>query len=155
MRYFHVINTRHKGVPTDGVDRHLLSMREAEGTALLEREGERSYLRARATMLADMLNDDPASPWKGMIRMPGEPLRRSTRCASTAWYRLWVGGERCPDQAGLGREAAKLLLNYWTAARDLWGSAFAAPQVCDQRPLGAARCTRSSRRPGFRRAADD
>jgi len=31
MRYFHVINTRHKGVPTDVVDRHLLSMREAEG----------------------------------------------------------------------------------------------------------------------------
>jgi hypothetical protein len=30
MRYFHVINTRHKGVPTDVVDRHLLSMREAE-----------------------------------------------------------------------------------------------------------------------------
>ena len=27
MRYFHVINTRHKGVPTDVVDRHLLDAR--------------------------------------------------------------------------------------------------------------------------------
>jgi len=26
MRYFHVINTRHKGVPTDVVDRHLLAL---------------------------------------------------------------------------------------------------------------------------------
>src|SRR3990170_2566659 len=38
MRYFHVVNTRQKGVPTDVGDRHLLTMREAEGTALLERE---------------------------------------------------------------------------------------------------------------------
>src|SRR5438093_10143520 len=29
MRYFHVINTRHRGVPTDVVDRHLLSMKES------------------------------------------------------------------------------------------------------------------------------
>jgi DGQHR domain-containing protein len=51
MRYFHVINTRHRGVPTDVVDRHLLSMREAEGTGLIDREGEKGYQRARATML--------------------------------------------------------------------------------------------------------
>ena len=75
MRYFHVINTRHKGVPTDVVDRHLLAMREAEGSALIEREGEKSYLRARATKLTDVLNSDASSPWRGMIRMPGEALR--------------------------------------------------------------------------------
>src|SRR6266508_2945123 len=56
MRYFHVINTRHRGVPTDVVDRHLLSMREEEGAALLERQGERDYKRGRATMLTDILN---------------------------------------------------------------------------------------------------
>ena len=76
MRYFHVINTRHKGVPTDVVDRHLLSMREAEGSALIEREGEKNYLRGRATMLTDLLNSHAESPWKGMIRMPGEVLRK-------------------------------------------------------------------------------
>src|SRR3990170_8599644 len=75
MRYFHVVNTRQKGVPTDVVDRHLLTMREAEGTALLEREGERSYLRGRATMFCDVLNSDPASPWYGTIIMPGEKRR--------------------------------------------------------------------------------
>ncbi len=48
MRYFHVINTRHKGVPTDVVDRHLLSMREAEGSALIEREGEKQLPARRA-----------------------------------------------------------------------------------------------------------
>src|SRR3972149_1129543 len=70
----HVINPRHKGVPTDVVDRHLLTMRESEGPALIEREGERNYQRARATKLTDLLNSDPESPWRGGVRRPGERL---------------------------------------------------------------------------------
>ena len=46
MRYFHVINTRHKGVPTDVVDRHLLSMREEEGAGAAGAPG-RARLPAR------------------------------------------------------------------------------------------------------------
>ena len=35
-------------------------------------------------------------------------------------------------------EAGKLLLNYWNAARNLWGSAFEVPQeYVIQKPLGA------------------
>lgn len=139
MRYFHVINTRHKGVPTDVVDRHLLSMREAEGAALIEREGERNYLRGRATKLTDVLNRDKSSPWKGMIRMPGQ--------AASAQQTMKQHGmvssldpvvrdsfvKRLTDE-----EACKLLLNFWAAARDCWQTAFEQPnEYVVQKTLGA------------------
>jgi DGQHR domain-containing protein len=139
MRCFHVINTRHKGVPTDVVDRHLLTMREAEGPGLIEREGEKPYLRARATKLADTLNSDPSSPWRGMIRMPGEPLRpeHTMRQHSMVSSLDPVVSDpfikRVTDE-----EMAKLVLNYWNAARSLWGSAFEEPrEYVIQKPLGA------------------
>ncbi len=139
MRYFHVINTRHKGVPTDVVDRHLLTMRESEGSALIEREGERNYQRARATKLTDLLNSDTESPWRGMIRMPGERLRpdhtmRQHSMVSSLDPVVNDGFvKRLSDE-----EAEKLLLNYWKAARERWLSAFEEPQeYVIQKPLGA------------------
>lgn len=139
MRYFHVINTRHRGVPTDVVDRHLLSMREAEGTGLIDREGEKGYQRARATMLTDVLNNDPSSPWLGMIRMPGEPLRPShTMRQHSMVSSLDIVVNSALMKRVSDEEAAKLLLNYWNAARDLWRSAFETPQeYVLQKPLGA------------------
>jgi len=138
MRYFHVINTRHKGVPTDVVDRHLLTMRESEGTALLEREGERNYLRGRATKLADVLNQDANSAWRGMIRMPGEKLRPEHMVRQhsmvTSLEPVLKDGfvKRLSDD-----EVAKLLVNYWQAARDNWSTAFEEPkEYVIQRPLG-------------------
>ena len=139
MRYFHVINTRHKGVPTDVVDRHLLTMREAEGPALLEREGERGYLRARATMLTDLLNNDSSSPWRGMIRMPGEALQPTHTMRQHAMVSSLapVVGDGFVKQVS-DEELGKLLLNYWTAAYRHWQSAFESPQeYVLQRPLGA------------------
>jgi len=139
MRYFHVINTRQKGVPTDVVDRHLLTMREAEGAALIEREGEKGYRRARATKLTDLLNSDSSSPWRGMIRMPGEALRPEHTMRQ---HSMVSALEPVVNDALIKRvtdeEAGKLLLNYWNAARELWGSAFEAPQeYVIQKPLGA------------------
>jgi DGQHR domain-containing protein len=139
MRYFHVINTRQKGVPTDVVDRHLLSMREAEGTGLLEREGERGYLRARATMLTDLLNNDPSSPWRGMIRMPGEALQPQHTMKQHAMVASLapVVGDSFAKQVS-DEELGRLLLNYWEAAHRHWQSAFDAPQeYVIQKPLGA------------------
>jgi DGQHR domain-containing protein len=138
MRYFHVINTRHKGVPTDVVDRHLLSMREAEGAALMEREGERGFLRARATKLTDMLNSHPESPWRGMIRMPGEALRPQHMMRQ---HSMVTSLDPVVSDSFVKRvsdeEAGKLLLNYWNAARRHWQSAFEVPQeYMVQRPLG-------------------
>jgi DGQHR domain-containing protein len=139
MRYFHVINTRQKGVPTDVVDRHLLAMREAEGAALLEREGERSYLRGRATYLVDVLNNDPSSPWYGTIMMPGEKrrphhlMRQHGMVSSLDPVVRDNFVKRLTDE-----EAGKLLLNYWSAARDRWGSAFEDPKAyMIQKALGA------------------
>lgn len=139
MRYFHVINTRQKGVPTDVVDRHLLTMREAEGVALLEREGERNYLRARATKLCDVLSSDPSSPWYGTILMPGEKrrphhlMRQHGMVSSLDPVVRDSFVKRLTDE-----EAGKLLLNYWRGARDRWQSAFEEPQVyVIQKALGA------------------
>lgn len=139
MRYFHVINTRHKGVPTDVVDRHLLSMREEEGAALLERQGERDYQRARATMLTDLLNSSPDSPWQGMIRMPGEHLRPEHLMKQ---HSMVSSLEPVVNDGIVKRlnddEAGKLVLNYWNAARDRWGSAFEEPKdYVLQKTLGA------------------
>ncbi len=139
MRYFHVINTRHRGVPTDVVDRHLLSMREAEGPALLEREGERNYQRGRATKLTDMLNTDADSPWRGMVRMPGEPARphHAMRQHSMVSSLAPVVNDSFVKRLG-DEEACKLLLNYWKAARERWLSAFETPkEYVIQKPLGA------------------
>jgi len=139
MRYFHVINTRHRGVPTDVVDRHLLSMRQAEGSALLERQGERDYLRARATLLTDLLNDDKESPWRGMIRMPGEHLRpeHTMRQHSMVASLTPVVSDSFIKRLG-DDEAGKLLLNYWNAAKERWLTAFETPQeYVTQKPLGA------------------
>ena len=78
MRHFHIINTRHKGVPTDVVDRHLLTMWEQEGSAILEKEGDRNYLRARGAKLCDLLRNTPDSPWYQKVRIAGYPLVRET-----------------------------------------------------------------------------
>lgn len=128
MRYFHVINTRHKGVPTDVVDRHLLAMRETEGTDLIEREGERNYIRGRATLLTDVLNTHRDSPWRGMIRMPNEPLRKEHTMRQ---HSMVTSLEPVLRDSLMKRvsdeEATKLLLNYWNAARACWSSAFENP----------------------------
>ncbi|HEV8574536.1 MAG TPA: DGQHR domain-containing protein [Dehalococcoidia bacterium] len=139
MRYFHVINTRHKGVPTDVVDRHLLSMREEEGQALLERQGERDYQRARATMLTDLLNTSPESPWRGMIRMPGESLRAEMTMKQ---HSMVSSLEPVVNDSLVKRlsddEAGKLVLNYWNAAKERWQSAFEEPnEYVIQKALGA------------------
>ncbi len=139
MRYFHVINTRHKGVPTDVVDRHLLAMREAEGSALIEREGERNYLRGRATMLTDVLNSHKDSPWRGKIRMPGEALRPEHAMRQ---HGMVTSLDPIVRESFVKRvsdeEAAKLLINYWSAARACWQTAFEEPQeYMIQRTVGA------------------
>lgn len=139
MRYFHVINTRQKGVPTDVVDRHLLSMRSAEGAGLIEREGEKNYLRARATHLTDILNSDPDSPWLGMIRMPGEALspRHTMKQHAMVSSLMPVVSDGFVKQVS-DEEASQLLLNYWQAARRHWSTAFDTPhEYVIQRALGA------------------
>lgn len=90
-------------------------------------------------MLTDVLNSDPSSPWRGMIRMPGEPLRKEHTMRQ---HSMVSSLDAVVNSALIKRvsdeEAGKLLLNYWNAARDLWGSAFETPaEYVIQKPLGA------------------
>jgi len=129
MRCFHVVNTRHKGVPTDVVDRHLVSMREVEGDGLIETMGERSYLRARATEIADFLRKTPHSPWFGAVWIPGE--KRSSRHV-IGQHSLVASLQPALRDDFVKRlsdlEVAELLVSYWSALKARWPGAFAEPQ---------------------------
>jgi DGQHR domain-containing protein len=131
MRYFHVINTRQKGVPTDVVDRHLLYMREGGGLGALSLEGERSYYRARATRIVDILRSSPESPWLDRVHVTGRRLWRAQHLARL--HSLVRSLEPALHDPFLERlsddEVGKLLVNFWAACRARWRRAFDDPQA--------------------------
>lgn len=129
MRHFHIINTRHKGVPTDMVDHHLLRMWELEGAAILGKEGERSYLRARAAKLCDLLRNTPDSPWFQKVKVAGHKavsnqlIGQHTMVASMEPALKDAFIKRLSDE-----DVGKILLNYWYAIRELWPTTFLEPR---------------------------
>lgn len=129
MRHFHIINTRHKGVPTDMVDHHLLRMWELEGAAILGKEGERSYLRARAAKLCDLLRNTPDSPWFQKVKVAGHKavsnqlIGQHTMVASMEPALKDAFIKRLGDE-----DVGKILLNYWYAIRELWPTTFLEPR---------------------------
>ena len=129
MRHFHIINTRHKGVPTDMVDHHLLRMWELEGAAILGKEGERSYLRARAAKLCDLLRNTPDSPWFQKVKVaghkavPNQLIGQHTMVASMEPALKDAFIKRLSDE-----DVGKILLNYWYAIRELWPTTFLEPR---------------------------
>ena len=129
MRHFHIINTEQKGVPTNVVDRHLVSMREVEGDSLLETMGERSYLRARATNIIDILRKTPESPWLERIYVTGQK-RSATRLIGQ--HRMVVSLQTVLRNDFLRQLTdeviARLLVNYWSALRALLPAAFSEPE---------------------------
>ncbi len=129
MRHFHIINTRHKGVPTDMVDRHLLRMWELEGTAIVGKEGERSYLRARAAKLCDLLGSTPDSPWFQKVRVAGH---RTSPSQLIGQHTMVASLEPALRDAFVKRlseeDVGKILLNYWYAIRERWPTAFLEPR---------------------------
>jgi DGQHR domain-containing protein len=138
MRHFHIINTRHKGVPTDMVDRHLLRMWELEGAAILDKEGQRSYLRARAAKLCDLLRNTPDSPWFQKVKVAGH---KSLPDQAIAQHTMVASLEPALKDAFIKRlsdeDAGKILLNYWYAIRERWPTAFLEPgDYKIQRPAG-------------------
>ena len=129
MRHFHIINTQQKGVPTSVVDRHLVSMREVEGDSLFQMMGERSFLRARATSIVDILRETPESPWLDRIYVIGQK-RSATRAIGQ--HRMVASIQIVLKNSLLGQltdeVVARLLTNYWSALRALLPAAFAEPE---------------------------
>jgi len=129
MRHFHIINTRHKGVPTDMVDRHLVRMWELEGVAIAGKEGERSYLRARAAKLCDLLRNTPDSPWFQKVKvaghkaLPNQLIGQHTMVASLEPALKDAFIKRLSDE-----DVGKILLNCWYAVRERWPTAFLEPR---------------------------
>jgi DGQHR domain-containing protein len=138
MRHFHIINTRHKGVPTDMVDRHLLRMWELEGAAIVGKEGERSYLRARAAKLCDLLGSTSDSPWFQKVRVAGHRTSASQLIGQHTMVASLEPALKDAFVKRLGEEdVGKILLNYWYAIRERWPMAFLEPRDYKiQKPAG-------------------
>ena len=129
MRHFHIINTQQKGVPTGVVDRHLVSMREVEGDSLLQSMGEKSYLRARATSIIDILRKTPESPWADRIYVIGQ---KRSAARPIGQHRMVTSLQTVVKNDFLRQLTdeviARLLVNFWSALKALLPAAFSKPE---------------------------
>jgi len=135
VRWFYLVNSRAKRVPTDIADRVLQRTLHEVGKAGLKaaessqtKRGEKAVLQAKATDVVDYLRER-CPVWKGRIEVPGEPkpspyaVRQHTVVAS-----LLEGVFKDPT---LGRfetdSVAQLLDDYWCAIGRVYQEAVANP----------------------------
>ena len=129
MEHFNIVNTTQKKMPTDIVDRHLVAKRNKVGIDLVARgkKGEKEYQRARATQVADALNDQ-TGPWLDQIAIPGivgrsEGLVRQHAVVASlepVFRDPWLTAR--PEG-----ELSQLVGRYWRALNDVWPEAFQSP----------------------------
>ena len=129
MLHFNTINTQQKKMQTDIADRHLVKRQSVEGDRMLAlgSRGEKDYLRATATRITDRLNDTPGV-WQHQIGIPGVKgrdkglVRQHAMVVSIEPFLKdsWVRQVTDDDKA-------KVLVNFWDAAKDVWSEAFENP----------------------------
>ena len=130
MVHFNIINTRQKKMPTDIVDRHLVQMQQVQGYKMVTAgaRGEKDFLRATATQIIDMLNDEPGV-WHNQIAIPGVPgrekglVRQHAMVVSIEPFLRdnWVKGVKNGDKM-------RVLVNFWSALKGAWPDAFDNPR---------------------------
>ena len=130
MVHFNIINTRQRKMSTDIVDRHLVQIKKVKGTDMIAAgpRGEREYLRANATEVIDLLNDEPGV-WQFQIAIPGVPgrdgglVRQHAMVVSIEPFLKdpWV-------KARSNEQRTKVLVNFWDAAKEVWPEAFDSPK---------------------------
>ena len=145
IRYFYLVNSRAKNVPTDIADRILQRTRKEKGDEWLremespqERKAEKAILQARATDVVDhLMAKCPA--WKDMVEVPGEvkPSPRAVR-QHTIVSSLLEGPFKDPTLIRFDtQEVGKLLATYWCALQEVFPEAFEQPdQYSIQRTPG-------------------
>ena len=130
MVHFNIINTRQRKMSTDIVDRHLLQMQQVKGLQMVASgsRGEKEYLRATATHLIDLLDEEPGV-WQHQIAIPGVPgrdkglVRQHAMVVSIEPFLKdgWVKGAKEEDKV-------RVLVNFWDAAKQVWPEAFEEPK---------------------------
>ena len=129
MEHFNIVNTTQKKMPTDIVDRHLVAKRNRTGIDLVARgkSGEKEYQRARATEVADKLNEHEG-PWLNQIAIPGVAGRDKGLVRQHAVVASLEPVFRDPWlTARTEDELAQLVGRYWRALSGLWSEAFKSP----------------------------
>ena len=145
MRYFYLVNSRAKSVPTDIVDRILQQTAQAKGELWLQekeavqsRRAERAALQARATNIVDYLRSN-CPVWQDMVEVPGEPKPSRFAVRQHALVSAFLEGPlkdtsitRWPD-----KDVGELLDRYWRALSQAFPEAFEEPENYSiQRSIG-------------------
>lgn len=135
IRYFYVVNSRAKNVPTDIADRILQRTRKEKGDEWLretespqEGKAEKAILQARATDVVDHLMAN-CPVWKDMIEIPGDkkPSPQAVR-QHTIVSSLLEGPFKDPTLVRFEtEEVGKLLHTYWCALQEAFPEAFEEP----------------------------
>lgn len=135
-KQFWIINKTQKGVRADLAERILQRAIYEEGKQKLIEFTERGILgqllrgfewKATALEITDTLNTRLDSPWRGMIRMPGEP-RSGTIISQTAFVAslepILKDAFFSSKEKGLIIQA---LINCWNTAKETWPENFNNP----------------------------
>jgi DGQHR domain-containing protein len=136
MRYFYVVNSKAKSVPTDVVERILQRTLAERGRQwMLEKEEKvekgayRAVNRAKAVGVVDYLRSE-CPVWKSMVSVPGEPKPNANAVKQHTLVGALVDGPyKVPTLAELDTASLGVLLgHYWEAVREVWPEAFADPK---------------------------
>ena len=128
MKFFNIVNTRQKAIPTDIVDQHLVRLHDSMGVEMVRAWGMNTVRRARAGRIVNLLNRSEG-PWENQVKIPGVEgrqegiIRHHTLVASLAptLNDPWL--EAHTDDA-----IADLLRQYWEAMGRIMGIAFTSPR---------------------------
>ena len=130
MLHFNTINTQQRKMPTDIVDRHMVVKAEREGARGMiasGKRGEKEFLRARCTRIADALNEKPG-PWHHQIEIPGVVGREQGLVRQHAIVASLEPSLKDPWLSDrTDEEVAELLARYWRAIEKSWPLAFDEP----------------------------
>jgi DGQHR domain-containing protein len=136
VRYFYLINSRAKAVPTDIADRILQQVRKEKGDLWMMEHGasqpakaEKEALQARATDVVDFLRKD-CSVWQKMVDIPGEPKpnRHAVRQHALVASLLEGPMKHSTLKEMEPKSLADLLHRYWCAMARTFPETFLHPE---------------------------
>jgi DGQHR domain-containing protein len=133
MQHFSTINTEQKKMPTDIVDRHLVTQLEKLGedalvtSAKTTGQGQKNVMRALTTRVVDGLNSQGL--WQKNITIPGDANNSKGLVRQHA---MVVSLEPFMSDLGLGaldhQERITVINRYWDAIGQLCSEAIKSPQ---------------------------
>lgn len=136
VRYFYLINSRAKAVPTDIADRILQQVRKEKGDLWMLEHGaaqpakaEKEVMQAKATDVVDLLRKE-CSVWQKMVDIPGEPKpnRHAVRQHALVASLLEGPMKNSTLKEMEPKSLADLLHRYWCALARTFPETFLHPE---------------------------